>query len=100
VEPAARPRLGDPVTTITHFAGLKVQVGTRLRQRCAWCGAMLADYDLQRIAVPLGQDPTPGMWAPEELVRVEGNAYFAVEHKDGDDVPADSCAMLDDAVTA
>lgn len=39
---------------VTHIAGLDVQVGRYLRQRCAWCGAMLSDYDLARVAVPEG----------------------------------------------
>lgn len=76
------------MTAITHFAGLKVQVGTRLRQRCAWCGAVLCDYDLNRIAVLEGQDPMPAMWPPEALVRVDGNVYFTVEHRTATTCPA------------
>jgi hypothetical protein len=87
------------VTAITHIAGAQVQVGSRLRQRCSWCGAVLCDYDLVRIAVPEGQDPTPGMWQPGALVRVEGPASFIVEHEDGAELPADACAQLDDEVT-
>jgi hypothetical protein len=91
------------VTALTHIAGLKVRVGSRLRQRCGWCGAMLADYDLTNLAVwpapPPGEEVLPAMWTPESLVRVDGNAYFVVEHVDGADLPADACACLDDAVT-
>lgn len=80
-----------------------MQVGCRLRQRCAWCGCVLADYDLSRLAVhpppPPGQEVRPAMWEPQGLVRVDGNAYFVVEHEDGADLPADACAQLDDEVT-
>ena len=43
------------MTGVVHIAGNDVQVGSRLRQRCAWCGAVLVDYDLANIAVPVGQ---------------------------------------------
>lgn len=87
------------MTAITHIAGMKVQVGARRRQRCAWCGALLCDYDLTRIAVPEGQDPEPAMWPPEELVVVDGIASYTIPHVDGADLPADACAQLDDEVT-
>jgi hypothetical protein len=85
---------------ITHIAGVQVQVGSRLRQRCSWCGAVLCDYDLTRIAVPIGQDPTPGMWETGRLVEVDGNLSRVVEHEDGAELPAGACAQLDDEVTA
>jgi len=84
---------------ITHIAGAQVRVGSGLRQRCSWCGAMLCDYDLERIAVPVGQDPTPAMWETGRLVTVDGSASWLLEHEDGDEIPADACARLDDAVT-
>lgn len=84
---------------ITHIAGAQVQVGSRLRQRCSWCGAVLCDYDLTRIAVPAGQDPTPGMWETGRLVEVDGNASWVVEHEEGAEIPANACARLDDEVT-
>jgi hypothetical protein len=87
------------MTAITHIAGHQVQVGTRLRQRCSWCGAVLCDYDLKRIAVPIGQDPTPGMWETGKLVRVDGPASFIVEHQNGAELPLDACTQLDDEVT-
>jgi hypothetical protein len=88
------------MTAITHIAGVQVQVGSRLRQRCSWCGAVLCDYDLQRIAVLEGQDPRPGMWETGALVEVDGNASFVVEHMDGAELPPEACAQLDDDVTA
>lgn len=80
-----------------------MQVGCRLRQRCAWCGAVLADYDLTRLAVfpapPPGQEVRPAMWGVQDLIRVDGNAYMVVDHEEGADLPADACARIDDEVT-
>lgn len=62
--------MGEPMT---HIAGLDVIVEDRyLRQRCAWCDAILMDYDLSTIAVPVGQDPGIGAWKVGELVHVDG----------------------------
>lgn len=83
-----------------HIAGLNVKIEPNLlRQRCAWCGATLLDYDLARIAVPVGQDEEPGMWPIGALVARDGAVSWIVEHKDGDRLPAGSCALLDPAVT-
>jgi len=84
---------------IVHIAGVDVQVGALLRQRCSWCGAVLIDYDLDRIAVPVGQDPRPGTWPVGELVARDGVASYVVEHVDGSDLPPEACARLDPAVT-
>ena len=86
--------------SLIHIAGTQVQVGPLLRQRCSWCGAVLCDYDLRNIAVLEGQDPRPGMWEAGELVQVDGHASFVVPHEDGAELPSESCALLDPAVTA
>ena len=68
--------------TTTHIAAQHVTVNDRyLRQRCAWCGATLIEYDLHGVAVPEGQDPTPATWPVGALVTV-----------DGDRLPDDACA--------
>ena len=83
-----------------HIAGLDIEVGGRfLRQRCAWCGAVLVDYDLERVAAPVGQDPRPSVWPPGDLVRVDGNVSAIVPHADGEKLPADCCAALDPEAT-
>ncbi len=86
---------GLPAVPVTHIAGSEVQVGSHLRQRCAWCGVVLADYDLECIAVPEGQDPRPAMRAQGALVRRDGCAWFVVEHEEGADLPDDSCAVAE-----
>jgi len=88
-----------PAGVITHIAGLDVQVGRFLRQRCAWCGAVLSDYDLALVAVLEGQNPRPAMWTVGALVAIDGAAAWVVEHEDGAELPADACAQLDPAVT-
>lgn len=84
---------------VVHIAGSDVQVGDQLRQRCAWCGAVLLDYDLGRIAVPEGEDPRPGTWPVGALVEVDGNASWIREHVDGEQLPANACGQLDHEVT-
>jgi hypothetical protein len=88
-----------PAGAITHIAGLDVQVGRFLRQRCAWCGAVLGDYDLACVAVLEGQNLRPAMWTVGALVAIDGAAAWAVEHEDGTELPANACAQLDPAVT-
>lgn len=80
---------------VIHIAGVHVQIGERLCQRCAWCGTLLIDYDLSRIAVPVGQDPMPGIWPHGELVLVDGGMSASVEHKDGDPLPDGACGKID-----
>ncbi len=89
------------MTAVTHIAGIELTIGdTLLRQRCGWCGAVLLDYDLSRVAVPAGQDPRPGTWPVGELVRVDGPVSTVVPHTPGlDRLPEDACALLDPAVT-
>lgn len=84
---------------VVHIAGREVQIGALLRQRCSWCGALLIDYDISRIAVPVGQDLYPGTWAVGGLVGVLGNAQYAVAHNDGDCLPSTCCGSLDPEVS-
>lgn len=82
-----------------HIAGVHIQVGSLLRQRCGWCGATLLDFDLDRVAVPAGQDPRPATWPVGDLIAVDGNLSTVVPHDDGDSLPAGACARLDPSVT-
>lgn len=49
---------------------------------------MLIDYDLERIAVPLGQDPAPSAWPLGALVTVDGPMSYTVK---GLTLPDDAC---------
>jgi hypothetical protein len=84
---------------VIHIAAVDVRIGQHLRQRCGWCGAVLIDYDLARIAVPVGQDPTPAVWPYGSLVLVAGGISVSVEHEDGQPLPEGSCGHLDPEVT-
>ena len=67
---------------VIHIAGLDIQVGAQLRQRCGWCGAVIVDYDLARTASPCGdhcqeygckpENHRPGTWLVGGLVEVDG----------------------------
>lgn len=85
--------------SVVHIAGPDIQVGAQLRQRCAWCGAVLFDYALDRIAVPEGEDPRPGTWPVGELVEVDGPAGWVRAHVDGEPLPPNACAQIDHDVT-
>jgi len=83
------------VSAVIHIAGPHVTIGPLLRQRCVWCGYLLIDYDLERIAVPEGQDPTPATWPGGELVLVDGNLSTIVDHEDDALLPPGSCPLAD-----
>ena len=84
---------------VVHIAGPDVTIDNQLRQRCAWCGAVLIDYALERIAVPEGQDPRPGTWPVGALVEVDGNASWIRDHVDGELLPGNACGQIDHEVT-
>lgn len=83
-----------------HIAGNDIHIGPYVRQRCAWCGATLIDYNLDRIAAPAGQEGGPSWWPVGDLIAVDGNASWVVDHTDGDPLPVDSCTRIDTEVTA
>lgn len=94
---------------IVHIAGNPVQVGTHLRQRCAWCGAVMIDQDLALTMVQIPEDgsepasyPT---WGVGELIARNGldgsmvSGSWVVEHEAGQPVPDGCCAKLGPEVT-
>jgi len=65
---------------IVHIGGDTVTVfGRYVRQRCAWCGKVLVEYDLERVAVPVGQEGPPATFPAGALVLVDGNMMTVVE---------------------
>ncbi len=87
------------MTAVIHIAGYKVTIGPFIRQRCSWCGAVLADHELGRVAVPVGQPWRPPTWEPGSLVAIDGIATYGVPHEDGQPLPDGACGNLDPAVT-
>lgn len=95
---------------LVHMAAPTLRAANIIRQRCAWCGALIDEYDLDRIAIPVGDEPlvdadgSPrGGWQGLVAVDVcEGvlTSKWAVPDPDDGKIPADSCMALDVAVTA
>jgi hypothetical protein len=86
-----------------HIAGPDIQVGSQLRQRCGWCGAVLVDYALDRLMYEASTPPEerrPATWPVGGLVEVDGGMSVIVDHADGERLPPNACAQLDHAVTA
>lgn len=87
--------------SLSHLAGPDVAVdvdsddderGRHLRQRCAWCGALLVDR------VIVGRDITESdTWEPDTIVRHhldDGEWSIGAYDPERDDVPPDSCMLL------
>jgi hypothetical protein len=93
------PRLWDVEPLgVVHIAGTVIVLfGRYMRQRCDWCGIILLEYDLARVAGLVGTDPTPAHWPPGSLVRVDGNVSASIDNpevKDGEiQIPPDCCAF-------
>lgn len=88
------------MTGVVHIAGNDLRVGAQLRQRCAWCGAVLIDHDLSTLMVPAGQeDRAPATWPVGGLVELDGPLSVAIAHNDGDRLPTNACAQLDHELT-
>ena len=77
--------------SVTHIAAPPITINDRhMRQRCGWCGDILIDYDLARVAVPVGTDPTPATWPTGALVTVDGRASWVTE---AERLPDNACAL-------
>jgi hypothetical protein len=79
-----------------HIVGLDIRIGTRVRQRCAWCGYLIEDVDLSCLMAPEGTSPWRP-WSPGELLEVvEGNprGRSVVKHESGP-LPDGMCVDID-----
>ncbi len=66
------------MTSVVHIAGMSVQIGLLLRQRCAWCSYTLVNHDLSH------DQSRPKIWLTGALVDVDGDtATQVVEHLEG-----------------
>lgn len=88
---------------VVHIAAQPLKVGSRLRQRCAWCGAIIDDTDLEGMQVALApgetEPPPYPSWPFNKLVARNGAATYVVED-DGEHMPDNCCAKLDPEATA
>lgn len=93
------------MSTETHIAGLDITWdGRYMRQRCAWSGAILINYDLTLVMVPDSDSRLPSAWPAGALVRRDGHMATVVpdepsETGDGLKAPDDCCMRLDPAAT-
>lgn len=103
---------------VVHVAGMVLTVGDVIRQRCAWCGALIDERDTSRMAVQVDTTASPEVqqheaneaihrtrWEPGALVAIAGDgpggggAYWVVDEPADGKVPPESCMALDDGVT-
>lgn len=91
---------------IVHLAGPQVTFGNVVRQRCCWCGGLIAEYDLSRMAVQIDEtaspevqqaeiESAPGRW--EGFVAIEGTnprCLSAVDTPEDGKAPERSCMRL------
>jgi len=88
---------------VVHIVGVAIEIGPLIRQRCSWCGAVLVDCDLRLMGFEERTPPEerrPATWTSGGLVEIDGNMTTVVDHEDGAVLPANSCGLLDPAVTA
>lgn len=90
-------------TEIIHFAGPVCTFGTISRQRCQWCGALIQEYDLTKVAIEEASRPPERQGKPLEaddlswwdgLVSVDGNWRAAVDEPEDQKAPERSCMVL------
>jgi hypothetical protein len=106
------------VSALVHLAAAPIRAGDVIRQRCAWCGALIEERDLSRTAVALEPGETPED-AERHFIDADGNpttrwdglvavdrgddggaALWAVDDPADGKIPPDSCMALDAAVTS
>lgn len=84
----------EPMEAITHTAGVGLQIGGRILQRCAVCGAVLIDQatDPQRhprlACFEMGDQVTVRPGQPRR-------DWITTRHEAGDELPGDSCYLVD-----
>jgi hypothetical protein len=93
------------MTTVSHVPAHAITFGgTHVRQRCAWCGYVLIDADLTRIAVwgESADKPFP-VWPVDGLARVTTGGGFtgteAIELEEDEPVPDDCCMRVPPELT-
>lgn len=87
-----------------HVAGVPIEVRSRVRQRCAWCGLAIIDRELSGSRHEERDDGLPGeqfnFHPPGALVAIVGTTQWILPFNIAtDEFPADACAALDYDVT-
>lgn len=103
---------------LVHLAAPAIRARNVIRQRCAWCGALLDEVDLDRTAVQIVEGEEPLRFVDEEGIPTRGwHGLVAVEQHGEHDaigtvmkwavddpadgmVPDDSCMALPVEATA
>lgn len=80
---------------VAHLPGLAISVGPLQRQRCAWCGVILQDYDLRYVGVPVDQPGPPPHWPVDEWIETDGTYTGVVEGLDDDQYPENACLTVE-----
>lgn len=80
-----------------------MQIKTRVRQRCCWCGIAIIDQELENTAAVVDEDgnaqPFP-VWAQGALVAQVGGTSWQLPFDPAHDaLPDDCCAAIDPEVT-
>lgn len=78
---------------VVHIVGLDITVGTQLRQRCGWCGAVILDQDLALVAVQL--QPCPDCGGRGDLPNRVAVGPTATERSHIEDLGTIPCARCD-----
>lgn len=81
-----------------HIAGTSVQIdGQYVRQRCAWCGAVLIDHTFSEP----GEYDTAAIVFPDDSVvgRESSDHPWTLLVGVDDDLPDSSCTAIDPSVT-
>lgn len=96
----------------THIVGPALTMHSKTRglvrrQRCLWCGVLIDEMELERIAVQIPEDGSepkpPGEWPPGAVIRIESEnpkITSIVEVGEDEMLPNDACANIDYEVTA
>ncbi len=85
--------MGVGANTLTHIAGIRLDVCGRVIQRCSLCGAKLCDSEGVAVLLkPDGTTPEFPTWEIGRLVQVEvGNPTRSSLLPATDKLPDDSC---------
>lgn len=90
-------------TSMTHVAGLAIDVEGYVRQRCAWCSQVILEYDLSyrgNHPAPANGYRAPSTWDAGTLVRLLDDAgSMRVEQDPADPAPEDACLRLSPEAT-